>query len=93
MRDRSLLHAQHAYDSQEPDEGAPLVILPADLRCGELDRFLSDRGVDRLTLRIARGYYSVSAEVGGADGDGWSRDLGEAIAVAVSEAIARAEQP
>lgn len=91
MRDRSLLHAQHAYDNAEPDEGAPLVIDPASLRCRDLERFLADRGVVRLTVTSTRGYFAACAETGTSDGDGWSRDLGEAIAVAVSEAIARAE--
>ena len=90
-RDRSLLHAQHVYDSQEPDEGPVLVIQPTDLRCDALADLLSDCGIVRLSVTMTRGYYSASAETRGADGDGYDRDLGTAIAQAVSEAVARQE--
>ena len=91
MKDRSLLHAQHAYDNAEPDEGPVLVVQPTDLRCDALADLLSDRGIVRLSVTMTRGYYSASAETRGADGDGYDRDLGAAIAQAVSEAVARQE--
>lgn len=91
MRDRSLLHAQCAYDNKEPDEGPPLVIEPADLRCDALADLLSDRGIVRLSVTMTRGYYAASAETRDTDGDGYDRDLGAAIAQAVSEAVARQE--
>lgn len=90
-RDRSLLHAQYAYDNKEPDEGPPLVVEPADLRCDALADLLSDRGIVRLSVTMTRGYYAASAEGRHCDGDGYDRDLGAAIAQAVSECVARME--
>lgn len=85
--DRSLLHAATEYENREPREPG-CVILPASLNLGALAQMLSDRGVTRLTVASRGRWYDAEATVAGLTCEGISNDLGEAIAMAVTAALA-----